>query len=84
MYNSDGTLNTTAFSTGSRPRVDWPVIKGIGFLEYRITDWIAINGTFVFTSAKTDSEIASGIVPGGYIRESYWKIEVFGGVRAMY
>ena len=81
LRESDGSVST-AFS--QNPRVDWPVIKGIGFIEYRITDWIAINGTFVFTSAKTDSEIASSIVPGGYIRESYWKIEVFGGVRAMY
>jgi hypothetical protein len=81
LREMDGSVST-AFNPN--PRVDWPVIKGIGFLEYRITDWIAINGTFVFTSAKTDTEIASSIVPGGYIRESYWKIEVFGGVRAMY
>ncbi|MBW2261683.1 MAG: hypothetical protein JRG91_06885 [Deltaproteobacteria bacterium] len=81
LRETDGSVSA-AFS--QNPRVDWPVIKGIGFLEYRITDWIAINGTFVFTSSKTDSYIASSIVPGGYIRESYWKIEVFGGVRAMY
>jgi hypothetical protein len=81
LREMDGS-ESTAFS--QNPRVDWPVIKGIGFLEYRITDWIAINGTFVFTSAKTDCEIQSSIVPGGYIRESYWKVEVFGGVRAMY
>jgi hypothetical protein len=79
LRESDGSAST-AFS--QNPRKEWPVVKGIGFIEYRITDWIAINGTFIYTMAKTDCEIASPT--WGDIRESYWKIEAFGGVRAMY
>jgi len=80
LYDSTG--ESDAFT--QNPRSDWPVISATGFAEYRITDWIAINATLVFTMAKTDCELASTVTPGGFIPESYTKFEVFGGVRAMY
>jgi hypothetical protein len=80
MYQADGETPSTAIDPN--PRVDWPVVSAIGFAEYRITDWIAINATFAYTLDKTETTIISPT--WGDLRESYWKIEVFGGVRAMY
>lgn len=88
MYQDDGsgtlTVSDAFLNLDKNRRVDWPVMKGILFAEYRITDWIAINATFEYTGNFTDVELDSTVAAGGSIPETYNKFEVFGGVRAMY
>jgi hypothetical protein len=75
-YVSYGTTTTA----GSNQRTD-VVLRGKIFAEYRFTDWLALNGTVMYTGDITDFQYTGTAVPDA---ADYQKVEAWLGLRVFY